>query len=99
MRLLRVARSIIGKALRKVGQQFLGLQEMTSMNTKNYLRNLGKVLPSEYAEFIEKLERYQGIRNDVEYSPVSRRRQLAKRTYPEIDKSLKETAEQKGSFA
>jgi len=44
-------------------------------------RNLGKVLPSKYIEFIKKLEQYRGIRNEVEYSP-----------YPEIDKSLKETA-------
>ena len=46
-------------------------------------KNLGKVLPLEYAEFIEKLEQYRNIRNEVEYSP-----------YPEIDKSLIETAEQ-----
>ena len=44
-------------------------------------KNLGKALPSEYAEFIKKLEQYRGIRNEVEYSP-----------YPEIDKSLKEIA-------
>ena len=44
---------------------------------------MGKVLPLEYAEFIEKLEQYRNIRNEVEYSP-----------YPEIDKSLIETAEQ-----
>ena len=44
-------------------------------------KSLGKVLPPEYAEFIKKLEQYRGIRNEVEYSP-----------YPEIDKSLKETA-------
>ena len=35
----------------------------------------------EYAEFISKLEQYRDIRNEVEYSP-----------YPEIDKSLEETA-------
>jgi hypothetical protein len=44
---------------------------------------LGKVLPSEYAEFINKLEQYRDIRNEVEYSP-----------YPEIDKSLEETAKE-----
>jgi len=44
-------------------------------------KNLSKVLPLEYSEFIKKLEQYRGIRNEVEYSP-----------YPEIDKSLKETA-------
>ena len=37
----------------------------------------------EYAEFINKLEQYRDIRNEVEYSP-----------YPEIDKSLEETAKE-----
>jgi uncharacterized protein (UPF0332 family) len=46
-------------------------------------KNLGKVLPLEYAEFISKLEQYRDIRNEVEYSP-----------YPEIDKSLEETAKE-----
>ena len=46
-------------------------------------KSLGKVLPPEYAEFINKLEQYRDIRNEVEYSP-----------YPEIDKSLEETAKE-----
>ena len=50
---------------------------------KELPKSLGKALPSEYAEFIKKLEQYRGIRNEVEYSP-----------YPEIDKSLEETAKE-----
>ncbi|MBM3235902.1 HEPN domain-containing protein [Candidatus Poribacteria bacterium] len=46
-------------------------------------KSLSKVLPSEYAEFIKKLEQYRGIRNEIEYSP-----------YPEIDNSLEETAKE-----
>jgi translation initiation factor 2 alpha subunit (eIF-2alpha) len=42
---------------------------------------LSKILKEEYTELIDKLEEYRGIRNEVEYSP-----------YPDIDKSLKETA-------
>ena len=48
---------------------------------KKLPKNLGEVLQKEYAEFIDKLEQYRDIRNEVEYSP-----------YPEIDKSLEETA-------
>jgi len=48
---------------------------------KELPKSLGKILPSEYAEFINKLEQYRDIRNEVEYSP-----------YPEIEKSLKEIA-------
>lgn len=46
-------------------------------------KRLGKVWPTEHIEFIERLERYRGIRNEVEYSP-----------YPEIDEPLSETAAQ-----
>ncbi|MBD3183129.1 HEPN domain-containing protein [Candidatus Poribacteria bacterium] len=45
-------------------------------------KNLGKILSTEYAEFIDKLERFRGIRNEVEYSP-----------YPEVDRSLREISE------
>lgn len=48
---------------------------------KKLPKSLSKVLPSEYAEFTDKLEQYRVVRNEAEYSP-----------YPDIDKSLEETA-------
>ena len=44
-------------------------------------KTLSKILEEEYTGLVDKLEEYRGIRNEVEYSP-----------YPDIDKSLKETA-------
>ena len=46
-------------------------------NHEELPKKLGKFLPSNYAIFIDKLERYRRIRNEVDYSP-----------YPEIYDSL-----------